>query len=99
MAFTVLVFAQLFNAFNSRSASRSAFRDLFTNKWLWLAVGISAALQLLVIYLPFFNEAFGTQALTALDWIECAAMASVVLWVSEIWKLVRRFVIKDRTAS
>jgi len=99
MAFTVLVFAQLFNAFNSRSASRSAFRDLFTNRWLWAAVGISAALQLLVIYVPFFNQAFGTQALTPLDWVECAAMASVVLWVSEIWKLVRRFVIKDRTAS
>jgi Ca2+-transporting ATPase len=94
MAFTVLVFAQLFNAFNSRSAERSAFQDLFTNRWLWVAVGISIALQLVVIYVPFLNEAFGTQALTIADWIACAVMASVVLWVSEAWKLIRKHVVR-----
>lgn len=32
--FTTLVFAQLFNAFNSRSDTTSAFHRLFVNKWL-----------------------------------------------------------------
>jgi magnesium-transporting ATPase (P-type) len=96
MAFTVLVFAQLFNAFSSRSAERSAFRDLFTNRWLWAAVGISAALQLLVIYTPFLNQAFGTQPLTAAAWLTCVAMASAVLWVAEAWKLVRRLFLGGR---
>jgi P-type Ca2+ transporter type 2C len=94
MAFTVLVFAQLFNAFSSRSAVRSAFLDLFSNRWLWAAVGISAALQLLVIYVPFLNQAFGTQPLTIADWLTCAAMASAVLWVAEAWKLARRLVFR-----
>jgi Ca2+-transporting ATPase len=99
MAFTVLVFGQLFNAFNSRSPARSAFRDLLTNRWLWAAVGVSVALQLLVIYVPFLNQAFGTQPLTLADWLACAAMASAVLWVSEAWKLVRPVVLRGRSAA
>ena len=34
MGFTILVFAQLFNAIASRSARQSAFVGLFSNKWL-----------------------------------------------------------------
>ena len=41
MAFTTLVFAQLFNCFNARSDRTSAFRRLFTNR---LAVGRDRAL-------------------------------------------------------
>src|SRR5690606_17444285 len=33
--FTVLVFAQLFNCFNARSESSSAFHLMFVNRWLW----------------------------------------------------------------
>jgi P-type Ca2+ transporter type 2C len=33
--FTVLVFCQLFNCFNARSGTVSAFRHLFVNRWLW----------------------------------------------------------------
>ena len=42
MGFTILVFAQLFNAIASRSARQSAFVGLFSNKWLW---GRSACLS------------------------------------------------------
>src|SRR5690606_32425321 len=43
-AFTVLVLAQLFNCLNARSAQASAFQQLFTNRWLWLALGASVLL-------------------------------------------------------
>jgi Ca2+-transporting ATPase len=59
-AFTVLVLAQLFNCFNARSETRSAFRGLFSNRWLWATVALSAALQVAVVHLPFLNLAFGT---------------------------------------
>ena len=36
MGFTILVFAQLFNALSSRSHLQSAFVGLFSNKWLWV---------------------------------------------------------------
>lgn len=92
MAFTILVFAQLFNAIASRSSRQSAFIGLFTNKWLWGAIALSVILQLVVIYVPFLNVAFGTVPLNALDWIECIGLASIVLIASEIYKLVMRAV-------
>ena len=43
MAFTTLMLFQLFNVFNARSDERSAFDGLFTNHWLWAAIGLSLA--------------------------------------------------------
>ncbi len=89
-AFTVLVLTQLFNCFNARSESASAFRAAFSNRWLWAAVALSAALQGAVVHLPFLNLAFGTVPLSAGQWCVCMAMASGVLWFSEARKLLRR---------
>ena len=88
--FTVLVLAQLFNCFNSRSDRTSAFRGLFTNRWLWAAIALSLLLQLLVVHIPLLNRAFGTTPLTAADWALCAALASAVLWADELKKLLAR---------
>ena len=90
MAFTTLMLFQLFNAFNARSDERSAFDGLFTNRWLWGAVGLSIALHAAVVYLPFLQQAFSTTALSAGDWLTCAAVASSVLWTSELVKAARR---------
>jgi P-type Ca2+ transporter type 2C len=84
--FTVLVLAQLFNCFNARSHDTSAFRGLFVNRWLWGAVALSALLQVAVVSLGFLNLAFGTVPLEPEQWLVCVAMASVVLWYSEIRK-------------
>jgi P-type Ca2+ transporter type 2C len=89
-AFTVLVLTQLFNCFNARSETASAFREIFSNRWLWAAVALSTALQAAVVHLPFLNLAFGTAPLSAPQWGVCVAMASGVLWFSEGRKLVRR---------
>jgi len=93
-AFTVLVFAQLFNCFNSRSERASAFAGLFTSPLLWAAVGVSAALQVLVVCLPALNAAFGTAPLALSDWLLCLLMASAVLWLDELKKLVVRGLVR-----
>ena len=62
MGFTILVFAQMLNALCSRSHDQSVFVGLFANKWLWGAIALSALLQVVVIYVPFLNTAFGTDA-------------------------------------
>jgi Ca2+-transporting ATPase len=90
MAFTTLMLFQLFNAFNARSEERSAFDGLFRNHWLWGAVGLSLALHACVVYLPFLQQAFSTVALTLSDWLTCMAVASSVLWASELAKIIRR---------
>ena len=89
-AFTVLVLAQLFNCFNSRSDHVSAFRGLFTNPRLFGAIGLSSALQVLVVHVPWFNAAFGTQPMSLADWALCIAIASSVLWADELRKVVLR---------
>jgi magnesium-transporting ATPase (P-type) len=91
-AFTVLVFAQLFNCFNARSDSASAFRHLFVNPWLWGAVALSVLLQIAVVHVGFLNTAFGTVPLTLDQWLVCVAMASAVLWLRELRKLLHRMV-------
>ena len=90
MAFTTLVCFQLFNVFNARSDERSALRRLGSNLWLWLAVGLSLALQAAVVYTPFLQQAFNTTALVPQDWLICVGVASSVLWLMELRKLVGR---------
>jgi Ca2+-transporting ATPase len=89
-AFTVLILFQLFNVFNARSDRESAFRDLFSNRWLWGGVLLSVALQFVVLYTPFLQQAFSTVSLSAADWLQCVAVASSVLWLREAEKLVYR---------
>jgi len=90
MAFTTLVMFQLFNVFNSRSDEQSAFHGLFRNPWLWGAVGLSLALHVAVIYVPFMQRAFSTTNLEPRDWLYCAAVASCVLWIRELSKVFTR---------
>ena len=88
MAFTTLMLFQIVNVVNARSDDTSAFVRLFTNSWLWLALALSVALQVAVVYVPFLQQAFGTVALTAGDWLRCIAIASSVLWLRELSKFV-----------
>jgi magnesium-transporting ATPase (P-type) len=90
MAFTTLVVAQLFNCFNARSDRTSAFTHLFTNRLLWGAIALSAALQVAVVQLPFLNHAFDTTPLSLDEWLICVGLASVVLWADEVKKLIER---------
>lgn len=90
MGFTILVFAQMLNALCSRSHDQSVFVGLFANKWLWGAIALSALLQVVVIYVPFLNTAFGTVPLSAGAWVECLGLAMVVLVASELRKCVLR---------
>jgi Ca2+-transporting ATPase len=91
IAFTTLMMFQLFNVFNARSDTVTAFRGLFANMWLWGAVSLSLALHVAVIYTPFLQQAFSTSRLTAGDWARCAAVASSVLWLRELNKAFARY--------
>jgi Ca2+-transporting ATPase len=90
MAFTTLMLFQIFNVFNARSDERNAFAGLFSNKLLWGAVLLSLLLQVAVIYTPFLQQAFSTVRLSFGDWLRCAAVASSVLWLRELSKMMAR---------
>jgi Ca2+-transporting ATPase len=90
MTFTTLVCFSLFTVFIARSDEESTFKGLFTNNWLWAAVGLAVILQALVIYVPLLQQAFSTVSLSPGDWLQCALVGSSVLWLSEIRKAVIR---------
>lgn len=94
MAFTTLMLFQMFNVFNARSDEQSAFAGMFSNKWLWGAVLLSIVLQAAVIYVPFLQQAFSTVSLSFRDWICCTAVASSVLWLRELNKLAKCWVLR-----
>jgi Ca2+-transporting ATPase len=99
MAFTTLMLFQIFNVVNARSDRISAFGGLFTNHWLWTAMALSVALQVVVVYVPVLQQAFGTVGLSAGDWLRCVAIASSVLWVREIGKAFTRLQEARRASS
>ena len=51
---------------------------------------MSLVLQVAVIYMPFLQQAFSTVSLSFGDWLRCAAVASSVLWLRELSKVVTR---------
>jgi Ca2+-transporting ATPase len=99
MIFTTLILFQMFNVFNARSDTHSVFYRLFHNPPLWGAVALSLVLQLAVIYVPFLQSAFDTVPLRAGDWLFCILVASSVLWLRELSKLVLGITRRSGAAS
>ena len=80
----------MFNALTCRSATYSALPlpgvprlHLFSNKLFNFAVAGSLIGQLLVIYLPFLQRVFQTEAIGLGDIIRLVVLASAVFWVDE----------------
>jgi Ca2+-transporting ATPase len=90
MTFVTLVLIQFFNAYNCRSDRLSIFHRPFTNRWLNMAVGWELLALGLVVYVPFFQPAFGTFSLTASDWMLTAALAFTIVPVLEVVKWMAR---------
>ncbi|MBN1613838.1 MAG: cation transporting ATPase C-terminal domain-containing protein, partial [Deltaproteobacteria bacterium] len=73
IAFVTLCTSELLRAFTARSEYHSVFSiGFFSNQWMNWAVGISFLLVIVVVYLPFLQPFFGTEAITLVDWIEMA---------------------------
>jgi len=91
MAFTTFVLYQLFNALCARAETRTVFhRDTFTNSKLWMALAGVLALQIAAVHIEAVQSVFGTADLKAEDWLVAVTVASTVLWVDELRKLLFR---------
>jgi Ca2+-transporting ATPase len=53
-------------------------------------VGGTCALQLAVIYLPFFNDLFKTETLSLGEFAACLGMSALVIHAVELEKWVRQ---------
>ena len=88
MAFTTIVFFQLFQALNCRSVDKSLFKvGVFRNKFLWGAIFISILLQCLILYSPL-NALFGVVPLGIYEWSIVLLVSSSIFVLREVWKAV-----------
>jgi len=95
MGFNTFVLFQFFNILNVRSENTSVFsRMLFSNKSLWISLATVLLLQIGVTHVSFMQSLFETTSLSISEWAVCVAVASAILWVEEIRKLISRIVNK-----
>ena len=88
--FIVLSCSQLFHSFNCRSNDKSLFTlGILGNKKLVAAALFSFALQMLVVYAPFLQSVFKTEALDLFDWGFVIVISSFPFWAMETVKLIR----------
>ncbi len=101
VVFTTLVLAQLGHSLAVRSETRPLFGARFlANPALLGAVLLTVALQLAVIYLPWLQGIFRTEALSARQLALCFGLALVVPLAVEGEKfLVRRGLLYDRVRT
>jgi len=99
MTFTTLTVTQLANIMAIRSGKESLFSaGLFSNTPLLGAVLFTLLLQLAVIYLPFLQPIFKTEALSAADLGFCFVMAAAVFCAveGEKWLARRGYIYRMR---
>ena len=95
MLFTVMTISQMFHVMAIRMERESIFTTSpRTNPLLYGAVLVTLLLQFALIYVPFLQDVFGTQALTAAEMGIAFAISSAILWVIEGQKMVFRY--RDR---
>jgi Ca2+-transporting ATPase len=86
-AFCTIVSFQLLLAFSARSEEESLLSlGPFSNRMLVLAVAASFLMQLVVVYVPGVNDAFGTVPLAAQEWALVLMVGLSGLVANEAWK-------------
>ena len=91
MIFTTLTFCQMAYALCAKRTHESIFnRSIANNPMITIALIFTCTFQFLLIYIPFFQTVFNTQPLTGFEVLSCFAATSIIIFVSEIQKLIYR---------
>ncbi len=97
MTFVSLVLIQFFKAYNFRSSEHSVFHRTFSNIWLNITVLWELFLLVLILYVPFLQNLFGTYGLTVKDWLVIGGLSITVIPVLEFakWATKRKFGVEN----
>ena len=91
LAMTTMVFFQFFQAWNSRSETRSVFSiPAFSNPLLFGSMVLATLAQIAAVYAPPLQWVFRTTPLSLPDWMLVLAVSASVIFVVEIDKALRR---------
>ncbi len=100
MVFATLVLIEFFKAFSYRSDRHSVLSRPLANKWLNLAILWELTLLVLVVNVPFLQDAFGTTTLALVEWMLVAGLAFLIIPVLEVakWR-IRRMGLHEPSAA
>ena len=91
MAFTTLVFGELFRAFAARSRTRTLWQlGAFGNLRLLGVVVLTASLQLAIHHVPFVERLFGVSPVTVAECLSSIALGLIPVTVLELRKILRQ---------
>lgn len=87
VAFTTMIFVQKGVVLSMRSEDKPIHKiGYLTNQMLLVSIGITAALQMMILYIPFFNDVFKTVPLGLEEWIIIISYCIAVYIFLEMYK-------------
>ena len=96
MAFVTLAFSELVHIFNIRNNKKSIFKThQFNNKVLLGAIAVSAALMLIILFIPGLRHLFSIPILPMNNILEIVGLVLAPLVIVEIFKLLKINTSKD----
>ncbi|MDK2899131.1 MAG: P-type Ca2+ transporter type [Patescibacteria group bacterium] len=90
ITYVTIVLCQLVNILVRRSRGATLSSYLFTNKQLWMAMGLSVICVLGIVYIPVINQVFGSGPLSLIDWFFAILAALIFFMFKEIGKTINR---------
>ncbi len=94
MAFLTMSMAEIFHSFNMRSQRQSLLSMKCQNIYLWGAAILSLVLTLVVLYVPFLQEAFSFAHISFFEYGVALLLAFMIIPLVEIVKAIQRGVSK-----
>lgn len=90
MFFTLFVLLQFWNLFNAKTlgTNNSTFHKFLSNKTFLIINGFILGMQVIIV--EFGGKLFRTVPLSFIDWVLIIAGSSIVLWVGEFSRLLKR---------
>ena len=90
MFFTIFVMLQFWNLFNAKAfaTGRSAFYGLNDSLGFIIVAILIVVGQIFIV--QFGGTVFRTVPLAAMDWLVIIASTSLVLWIGEIGRLIKK---------
>ena len=96
MAFVTLAFSELVHVFNIRNNKKSIFKTHpFNNKTLLGAIGLSALLMLIILFIPALRHIFSIPVLPMNNILEIIGLVLIPIVIVEIFKLLKINTSKD----
>jgi Ca2+-transporting ATPase len=91
LALTLLAVFQWYNAFNCRFATQSIFnKRIFSNGYVWLALGGNFIMQVLAVYNSWFNKILHTKPISFVEWALVLTLGFSIILADEARKFFLR---------